>query len=86
MDLIGALLLIVVILLALNHAGGGHHSAVLRPATGIARRLISMGFGVAINLVSSIFRIAGRSIRLPGVNSAKSTTRHSGPPQPRWKE
>ncbi len=86
MDLIGALLLIVIILLALNHAGGGHHSAVMRPVTGIIRRLVSMAFRAFWNILGTVFRLGGKSIRLPGMNLPKETGRGAAPPQPRWKD
>lgn len=85
MDLLWSLGLIVVLLFALNHMAGGRASNVLRPATGIASNLIALVVRFVLNVFGAVFKLGGRSIRLPKPGPvSKNDERGPGPPPPRW--
>lgn len=85
MEIISSLGLLLVILLAFNFMAGGRASSILRPAQRLAENLLSFGFKAVVNLVSSIFRLGGSSLKLPNKFAGKDNG-PSGPPQPRWND
>lgn len=78
-----SLSLIVAILLALNHMAGGSPSNVLRPATGIVTRLVSMALGIVGRIFGTAFKLGAGSVKLPKLDD-KRDERGPGPPPPRW--
>lgn len=84
MDILWSLGLIVVALLAINHMAGGSPANVLRPATGIVTRLVSMVLGIVGRIFGTAFRLGAGSVKLPKLDEKHDNDRGPGPPPPRW--